>query len=342
MEAKIKTVLTNHLGDVPIQSILIDDQTALIVLEVTPDTVGSVEEKRPIIQKEISKIKGIKDVQIILTAHKSSGDPDLSLTPKMVRPPVHENLKPAGIRHIICVASGKGGVGKSTVAANLAMALKEQGLSVGLMDADIYGPSVPTMFDLKNYKAQMQDGELAPAERFGLKLMSIGFLVDSDTPMIWRGPMIQSAIRQFLQDVNWGSLDVLVVDMPPGTGDAQLTMAQKVPLSGAVIVSTPQDIALIDAKKGIEMFKKTNVPIFGLVENMSYYECENCGHHEHIFGDSGARNLAEEIGIPFIGSVPLHKDIRISSDAGRFDQLYYYHNIAKEIGAQLMRLDKVA
>ena len=221
-----------------------------------------------------------------------------------------------GVRHIIAVASGKGGVGKSTTACNLALALARTGLSVGVLDADIYGPSMPRLFALKGRPQVMSGRTLKPLEGYGLKVMSIGFLVDEEAAMIWRGPMVMSAIQQMLREVAWGELDVLVVDMPPGTGDAQLTMAQAVPLAGAVIVSTPQDLALIDARRGIAMFRRVDVPILGIVENMSTFICPHCGNASEIFGHGGARHEAERLGVPFLGEVPLHMTIREKSDAG--------------------------
>ncbi|MDQ0509945.1 Mrp/NBP35 family ATP-binding protein [Ancylobacter amanitiformis] len=221
-----------------------------------------------------------------------------------------------GVGAIIAVASGKGGVGKSTLAANLALGLSSLGLKVGLLDADIYGPSVPRLMGLKG-KPDVDGRMLQPLQSWGLKVMSIGFLVEEETPMIWRGPMVMSAISQLLKEVNWAPLDILVVDMPPGTGDAQLTMAQQVPLAGAVIVSTPQDLALIDARRGIAMFQKVNVPVLGVVENMSYFMCPHCGTRSDIFGHGGARHEAQRLGVPFLGEVPLQMAIRETSDAGR-------------------------
>jgi ATP-binding protein involved in chromosome partitioning len=222
-----------------------------------------------------------------------------------------------GIEAIIAVASGKGGVGKSTTAVNLALGLAALGLKVGLLDADIYGPSMPRLLGIRG-RPQTRDGKiLQPMENYGLKVMSIGFLVEEETPMIWRGPMVISALTQMLREVEWGPLDVLVVDMPPGTGDAQLTMAQQVPLAGAVIVSTPQDLALIDARKGLNMFRKVDVPLLGIVENMSYFVAPDTGKRYDIFGHGGAKREAERLGVPFLGEVPLVMDIRESSDGGR-------------------------
>jgi len=222
-----------------------------------------------------------------------------------------------GVGAIIAVASGKGGVGKSTLAANLALGLRDLGLRVGVLDADIYGPSIPRLFGIIGKPRTSGGTRLIPMDGYGLKVMSIGFLIEEETPMIWRGPMVMSALTQMLREVEWGELDIMVVDMPPGTGDAQLTMAQQVPLAGAVVVSTPQDLALIDARRGIAMFRRVNVPVLGIVENMSYFLCPHCGTRSDIFGHGGARHEAERLGVPFLGEVPLHMDIRESSDAGR-------------------------
>ncbi len=248
-----------------------------------------------------------------------------------------------GVKHIIAVASGKGGVGKSTTAVNLALGLAANGIATGLLDADIYGPSMPRMLGV-TAKPESADGKmLKPIERYGLRTMSIGYIVNEDTPMIWRGPMVSSALEQMLRDVQWGDLDVLVVDMPPGTGDAQLTLAQRVALAGAVIVSTPQDIALVDARKGLNMFRKVAVPVLGIVENMSYFLCPKCGERSEIFGHGGAREEAEKLGVPFLGEVPLHLDIRTTSDSGRpividkpdSPHTQVYKNIAGRVWKQL-------
>jgi ATP-binding protein involved in chromosome partitioning len=223
----------------------------------------------------------------------------------------------AGVRAIVAVASGKGGVGKSTVAANLALGLRTNGLKVGVLDADIYGPSMPRMLGISGRPRSRDGKSLIPMENFGLKCMSMGFLVPEDTPMIWRGPMVMSALQQMLREVEWGELDIMIVDMPPGTGDAQLTMAQQVPLAGAVIVSTPQDIALLDARKGLNMFQKVDVPVLGIVENMSYFMCPHCGGRSEIFSHGGAREEAKRLGAEFLGEVPLDPIIRETSDGGR-------------------------
>ena len=230
--------------------------------------------------------------------------------------PMSRQAEIPGIAAIVAVASGKGGVGKSTTALNLALGLRDQGLRVGLLDADIYGPSVPRLTGIREKPQLNADRKMIPITRFGLSIMSIGFLVEEDTAMIWRGPMVMSAITQMLRDVAWGTLDVLVVDMPPGTGDAQLTLAQNVPLKGAIIISTPQDLSLIDARRGLAMFKKVNVPVLGIIENMSYFQCPHCGTRSDIFGHGGARHEAEKLGVPFLGEIPLHMSIRATSDAG--------------------------
>jgi ATP-binding protein involved in chromosome partitioning len=236
--------------------------------------------------------------------------------PQSPASPMSKQSEIPGIAAVIAVASGKGGVGKSTTALNLALGLRDLGLRVGLLDADIYGPSVPRLTGLREKPELNNDRKMIPHQRFGLAIMSIGFLVEEDTAMIWRGPMVMSAITQMLRDVAWGTLDVLVVDMPPGTGDAQLTLAQNVPLKGAIIISTPQDLSLIDARRGLAMFKKVNVPVLGIVENMSFFQCPHCGTRSDIFGHGGARHEAERLGVPFLGEIPLHMSIRASSDAG--------------------------
>jgi len=239
--------------------------------------------------------------------------------PRQAAPGAPRPAGPAGIpgvAAIIAVASGKGGVGKSTTAVNLALGLRDLGLKVGILDADIYGPSMPKLLAIRERPQTIGGTRLKPISRYGMAVMSIGFLIEEETPMIWRGPMVMSALTQMLREVEWGTLDVMVVDMPPGTGDAQLTMAQQVPLKGAVIVSTPQDLALIDARRGIAMFRRVNVPVLGIVENMSYFLCPHCGGRTDIFGHGGARAEAERLGVPFLGEVPLDMEIREKSDAG--------------------------
>jgi len=282
-------------------------------LEVSPQQGQAAEPLRASAEAAVTKLPGVLSVTAVLTAHHAPPAQQGTARPQASAPPAPNTI--AGVKHIIAVASGKGGVGKSTVAVNLALGLARLGLKVGLLDADIYGPSLPRLMGI-DHKPESDGKKIKPIEKFGIKTMSIGFLVKEDQAMIWRGPMVQSALTQMLNDVTWAPLDVLVLDMPPGTGDAQLTIAQRAPLKGAVIVSTPQDIALIDAKKGIAMFNKTAVPILGLVENMSVFVCPDCGHAHHIFGHGGARETAEKMGAPFLGEIALVPLIRESSDAG--------------------------
>jgi ATP-binding protein involved in chromosome partitioning len=266
----------------------------------------------------VKGLPGISNVAVALTAEKKAGgghNHDHSHSPAP-QPPQRTKPEIPGVKHIIAVASGKGGVGKSTTAVNLALGLLAQGLKVGILDADIYGPSMPRLLGLKGQPKTTDGKRMLPMEAWGLKAMSMGFLVDEETPMIWRGPMVMSALTQMLREVEWGVLDVLVVDMPPGTGDAQLTMAQNVPLAGAVIVSTPQDLALIDARRGVAMFRKVSVPILGIVENMSYFIAPDTGNRYDIFGHGGAKAEAARIGVPFLGEIPLDMKIRENSDAG--------------------------
>jgi ATP-binding protein involved in chromosome partitioning len=273
----------------------------------------------------VRALPGVLSVTAVLTAHRPAARPAPPPRAHAGHDHTHGETRPApkrqgpleipGIAAIVAVASGKGGVGKSTVAVNLALGLSKLGRRVGLLDADIYGPSIPRMLGLKG-KPETDGKKLMPMQNHGIKTMSIGFLVEEDTAMIWRGPMVQSALTQMLTDVAWGELDVLIVDMPPGTGDAQLTMVQRVPLTGAVVVSTPQDIALIDARKGYAMFEKTHVPVFGIVENMAWFISPGSGEKSYIFGQGGARRMAEKLGCDFLGEVPLHMTIRETSDTG--------------------------
>jgi ATP-binding protein involved in chromosome partitioning len=289
-------------------------------IQVDPKQAAGLEPLRQAAEKAVDAIPGVLSVTAVLTAERAAPDAQRS----QPQPHAHGHgdrtgaraLVP-GVKAIIAVASGKGGVGKSTVASNLALALARLGHSVGLLDADIYGPSQPRMLGIRGRPTSADGKILEPMQAYGIKVMSMGFLVPEETPMIWRGPMVMSALQQLLRDVNWGALDFMIVDMPPGTGDAQLTMAQQVPLAGAVIVSTPQDIALIDARKGLNMFRKVDVPVLGIVENMSYFACPNCGHVTHIFSHGGAREEAERLGVEFLGEVPLDIAIRETSDQGR-------------------------
>jgi ATP-binding protein involved in chromosome partitioning len=277
-------------------------------------------------EEAVRAISGVQSVMVALTAERKPGAG--GARPQPTAPargapggaPGHAQgqgtVGVPGVEAIIAVASGKGGVGKSTTAVNLALGLRDLGLKVGILDADIYGPSLPKLLAIREKPQTIGGTRLKPISKYGLTVMSIGFLIEEETPMIWRGPMVMSALTQMLREVEWGTLDVMVVDMPPGTGDAQLTMAQQVPLKGAVIVSTPQDLALIDARRGIAMFKRVNVPVLGIVENMSYFLCPECGTRSDIFGHGGARHEAERLNVPFLGEVPLHMTIREKSDAG--------------------------
>ena len=292
-----------------IQGLQVKDGHISFALEVAAADGHTKEPLRLACEKAALALTGARSVTAVLTAHKPAA-------PQTGRAGSPDRQGPAGVKAVIAVASGKGGVGKSTVAVNLAVALHQLGRKVGLLDADIYGPSIPRMLGLTG-KPKSKDGKiLQPMQAWGLKAISIGSLIDEDQPMIWRGPMVMTALTQLLYDVEWAPLDVLVVDMPPGTGDAQLTLAQRVPLAGAIIVSTPQDVALIDARKGLAMFKKTHVPVFGIVENMSTFFCPNCGHESHIFGHGGARETAATLGTDFLGEIPLHIAIRETSDGG--------------------------
>ncbi|HZP08519.1 iron-sulfur cluster carrier protein ApbC [Methyloceanibacter sp.] len=311
-----------------VSEVVIHKGKVYFAISVDPGRAKELEALREAAEKAVAKLPGVERVVVTLTADRApsaaraGNGGGASPSPSFARPGAARDARHRpgglpGVANIIAVASGKGGVGKSTTAVNLALGLKEHGLKVGLLDADIYGPSMPRLLGLKGQPQQVAENKLQPMEAYGLKVMSMGFLVDEETPMIWRGPMVMSALSQMLKDVAWGDLDVLVVDMPPGTGDAQLTMAQQVPLAGAVIVSTPQDLALIDARKGLAMFRKVNVPVLGIVENMSTFICPHCGGRSDIFGHGGARADAERLGVPFLGEVPLTLAIRETSDAGK-------------------------
>ena len=303
-----------------IQGITIRDGKAYVSIAIDPQKSMAMEPMRRSAEAAVKSVKGITGALVTLTSERAPAPTGHAHPPAGPGPKAQAaragNPIP-GVKKIIAVASGKGGVGKSTVAANLALGLAALGLKVGVLDADIYGPSMPRLFGLKG-KPTLADGRIMnPIEAFGLKIMSIGFLVEEETPMIWRGPMVMSALTQMLREVAWGELDILVTDMPPGTGDAQLTMAQAVPLAGAVIVSTPQDLALIDARRAVAMFARVEVPVLGVIENMSYFVCPHCGTRSDIFAHGGARHEAERLGVPFLGEVPLHMAIRETSDAGR-------------------------
>ncbi len=322
---------TGKLSDV-----VASDGKVFLSITVDAAVVEAWETVRQRAEAAIRAVAGVQSVMVALTAERAAGAG--SAAPPRRPPPAvgprqgphqgpHATPAPGGraapnpagipgVAAIIAVASGKGGVGKSTTAVNLALGLRDLGLKVGVLDADIYGPSMPKLLAIRERPQTIGGNRLKPIERYGMPVMSIGFLIEEETPMIWRGPMVMSALTQMLREVEWGTLDVMVVDMPPGTGDAQLTMAQQVPLKGAVIVSTPQDLALIDARRGIAMFRRVNVPVLGIVENMSTFICPHCGGRSDIFGHGGARAEAERLGVPFLGEVPLDMAIREKSDAG--------------------------
>ena len=325
----LRTVKDGERGDVVtlgmVDSVQVRDGHVLATIAVSPQDGEAKEPLRKACEQAIDALSGVLSVTAVLTAHaspSSAGAPAASSPqtagPGPAGPQAQQAAKPelAGVRALIAVASGKGGVGKSTTAVNLALALKAQGLRVGLMDSDIYGPSVPRMMGISGQPNSPDGQKIEPMRAHGIPCMSIGFMVGEETPIIWRGPMVMSAVEQMLRDVLWGELDVLVIDLPPGTGDAQLTLAQRVPLTGAVIVSTPQGIALLDVRRGIGMFEKVHVPVFGIIENMSYFMCPHCGERSDIFSHGGARETAERLGAEFLGEIPLNMAIRETSDAG--------------------------
>ena len=313
-----------------LSAVTLNDGKVFFSINVDASEARAWESVRAEAEAAVRALPGITTVMVALTAERKASagappprpgvqpvaahQPHSATSPQSS--PMSRQAEIPGVAAVIAVASGKGGVGKSTTALNLALGLRDLGLRVGLLDADIYGPSVPRLTGIKDTPELNADRKMIPIARFGLAVMSIGFLVEEETAMIWRGPMVMSAINQMLRDVAWGTLDVLVVDMPPGTGDAQLTLAQNVPLKGAVIISTPQDLSLIDARRGLAMFRKVNVPVLGIVENMSYFQCPHCGSRSDIFGHGGARHEAERLGVPFLGEIPLHMAIRETSDSG--------------------------
>ncbi|MFM7085123.1 MAG: P-loop NTPase [Hyphomicrobium sp.] len=365
--------LTSNLVDLGlISEIFIKDKHVYFSITISSERAQELEPLRQAAEKVVADLEGVSGVSVVLTSEKKtlsqsfSGQPNRELartqdnngrqrsvetigeTNSLKKMDVKGNPGPQiipGVKHLIAVASGKGGVGKSTTAVNIALGLKALGLKVGVMDADIYGPSVPRLLGLKGKPQLGKNKKALPMERYGLKAISMGFMVDEDTPIVWRGPMVTQALNQMLREVEWGELDVMVIDMPPGTGDVQLSMAQQVPLVGAVIISTPQDLALIDAKKCLAMFRKVNVPILGIIENMSFYLCPHCGQRSEIFGHGGARDEALKLGVSFLGSIPLHVEIRSRSDTGlpivatlpdsKESQVYF--DVSKNVWEQILR-----
>ena len=310
-----------------VSDVFVSDGRVVFSITVPAERAQELEPLRQAAEKVVKEVEGVETVMVALTAERAAGSTRNTAPPPAAKPAPQQPRREAeeqapakpgvpGIKHIVAVASGKGGVGKSTTTANLALAMAALGKRVGVLDADIYGPSVPRLFNVSGRPEALSGRMLKPMEGYGIKVMSMGFMVEEETPMIWRGPMVISALTQMLREVAWGELDVLVVDMPPGTGDAQLTMAQQVPLAGAVIVSTPQDLALIDARKGLNMFKRVDVPVLGIIENMSFFLCPDCGGRHDIFGHGGARAEADRLDVPFLGEVPLTMKIRETSDAG--------------------------
>jgi ATP-binding protein involved in chromosome partitioning len=320
-----------------VQGLVVRDGMVHFALQVAREAAASMEPVRSAAEAAARAVPGVISATAVLTAHRAEAAP--AARPAAPRGPASPGpMLLSDVRAIIAVASGKGGVGKSTTAVNLAVALAADGLKVGLLDADIYGPSLPQMLGTRE-RPRSEGQRITPLSRWGLKAMSIGFLVEEETPMIWRGPMVMGALEQMMGQVAWGPLDVMIVDMPPGTGDAQLTMSQRVPLAGAVIVSTPQDVALLDARRGVRMFEKVNVPVLGLIENMSFFCCPNCNHRSDIFSHGGAKREAERLGVEFLGELPLKLEIRELADAGTpivmarpdSDEAQTYRRIARRV-----------
>ena len=296
-----------------VSNVNIKDSNVSVTLEVPVHRGSAMEPIRKLAQEKILKIKGVTSATVVVTAHESKKKSTISLTDK---DDTIEKIIESKVKRFVAVGSGKGGVGKSTTSVNLAIALKLEGYSVGLLDADVYGPSLPRMLGVSGRPASVGGDMVAPLQNFGISLMSMGLLVPDDTAMIWRGPMVQSALTQMLNSVAWGDLDVIVIDLPPGTGDIQISLAQQVNLAGAVIVSTPQDIALLDVVKALTMFQKANVPIIGMIENMSYWSCPDCGRVDHIFGKGGVKAEAKKRGLDLLGEIPISAEVRKSSDSG--------------------------
>ena len=285
-----------------VKDVSIQGSKVFIRIELTTPACPLKEQIKHDVEREVKRIDGVEAVEVEFSAQVRSSRPDAALLP--------------GVRNVVAVGAGKGGVGKSTAVVLLAYGLQRTGASVGIMDADVYGPSIPTMTGIARTRLRVRDNMIVPALAAGVKIMSIGFMVDRDTALIWRGPMAHGVVRQFLEQVDWGELDYLVVDLPPGTGDVPLSLAQSIPMTGSVVICTPQDIALIDARRAVKMYEQLNIGCLGIIENMSYYLCPQCGHRDELFDHGGAKTAARELGVPFLGEIPLNADIRIYGDAG--------------------------
>ncbi len=303
-----------------VRALSVDGRSVRFVLEApNPEIARMMEPLRKSAEQSVAALDGVESVQVALTAHEAA--PAAKQAPPSLKIGGHPKpqagpMKVAGVQRILAVGSGKGGVGKSTVSSNLAVALAKQGRKVGLLDADIYGPSQPRMMGINKRPASPDGKTILPLHAHGVTIMSLGFMLDDDKPVVWRGPMLIGALQQMLTQVQWGELDVLIVDLPPGTGDVQLTLCQKTELTGAIVVSTPQDVALLDARKALGMFTQLNTPILGLIENMSLFHCPNCGHESHIFGHGGVATEAEKLGVPLLAALPIDLDTRLAGDGG--------------------------
>ncbi|WP_299840148.1 Mrp/NBP35 family ATP-binding protein [uncultured Jannaschia sp.] len=315
--ATLKSVRTPEGADIVsaglVRALSVDDGAVRFVMEVPPSRGKAMEPVRAEAEAALTAIAGVTKASVLLTAHSESAPPEL----KPRRPAEPSGPQPVpGVDRILAIASGKGGVGKSTLAANLAVALAAEGRRVGLLDADVYGPSQPRMLGVSGRPASPDGKTILPLRNHGVTMMSMGLMTNEDQAVVWRGPMLMGALQQMMNQVQWGALDVLLVDLPPGTGDVQMTLGQKFRVDGAIVISTPQDVALIDARKGIDMFRQMNVPVVGMVENMSTHICSNCGHEEHIFGHGGVATEAAKLGVPLLAEIPLHLSIRVAADGG--------------------------